>query len=144
MDAQQLNDIFQQSLIRASEDKEQRKIKHQEFLARLRDSVERFKEQLREEIEYNLCETAKSSKKKCRFQSKYSFSDPFGNVKISTLVYGWYNRNTKTLNINGFQELGMTMTPFDELVKEFEQKEIYVSNISDRNRSFGFWISAQF
>lgn len=144
MDASMLQAIYNQSVYESKERKEQHQRKHQEFQIRLKDSIRRFKEEITDEIEYHLTQAAKSARKECRFQSDFSFNKPLGNVKISTLVYGWYNRDSRTFSIRGFEEIGMTQTPFKEVVEEFEKKGIRVSNISDRNKGFGFWIRADF
>lgn len=115
---------------------------HQDFLNRLRQSALRFKKELTKEIELRLTKNAYHGKRVVRFEWK-PFSSKSGNVKISTMVYGWRTSNNEW-DHQAFLEIGYDPTPFEVLVKEFKEKGINVRNISDPKKGFGFWIEASF
>jgi len=137
MNSEDLQKIYMESFKKISNN-----IMHIKFLNRLKESSLRFQNGIEDEVLEKLQETAKKSRKKCRFKSKYNFNEKLGNVKISTLVKGW---KTETgWDTIRFQELGMNGTPFDDLTKKLKERGIYIQNISDPSKGFGFWIEASF
>jgi hypothetical protein len=142
IDINNLQELYASSFEWKKEQEERKKRTHEEFLLRLKDSSERFMEELEEEIEERLIYGAKRGRKTVRFESRMIFSRPFGNVKVSTLVYGW--RTRKGWDTDRFKEIGLDATPFETISKKLENKGIKIKNISDSNKGFGFWIEASF
>jgi hypothetical protein len=141
MDAFQLNQIVQSSLERMHKKSELQKKKQQDYLKRLNASCLDFMEDLRLEIEERLLFAAQYGCKNTRFKSRFIFHNRYGNVKISTLIYGWMNHDG-TWNNDGFKDIGFTDTPFVMLKNQFKSKGITINNISDPKKGFGFWIEA--
>jgi hypothetical protein len=110
---------------------------------RLRDTSSRFQQELSQEIESYLLKAATNGRKYTRFQSKFSFSESYGNVKVSTLVYGW-RVGKGVFTVDSFKDIQLESTPFNALVKSFADRNITVSNISNPSKGFGFWIEASF
>jgi hypothetical protein len=134
--------MVESSIDRRVEEEQMKKDRHKEFLLRLKNSATDFMNILEDEIENHLTQGAYRGRKNVRFQSEQDFAKPFGNVKISTLVYGW--RTKHGWDIERFKEIGLSGTPFDQLVEEFRERGIRVRNISDSNKGFGFWLEASF
>jgi hypothetical protein len=144
MNAQDLLQIYEGHADRQIKHSELKNIRHQEFLARLKDSSDRFQEDLGNEIDDRLQKAAYHGHRTVRFQSVFDFNRPFGNVKISTLVNGWMTSDGGW-DVERFKEIGLESTPFETLVKKFDdEKKIQIKNVSDRKRGFGFWIEASF
>jgi hypothetical protein len=137
MDAIQLQKIYDNAMLKTTTN-----IKHLSFLNRLKVSSDNFQKDLEEEIIEKLKTIAEKSKKSCKFKSKYNFSEKYGNVKVSTLVKGWKTENG--WDIERFYEIGLDSTPFENLVKNLEKRGIFIKNISDSKKGFGFWIEASF
>jgi hypothetical protein len=137
MNSEELQKIYIESFKNISDN-----MMHIRFLDRLKESSLRFQNILENEILEKLQETAKKSRKKCKFKSKLNFNEKLGNVKISTLVKGW---KTETgWDTFRYQELGLLGTPFEDLAEKLKQRGINVHNISDSSKGFGFWIEASF
>lgn len=140
MTATDLVTIVEASIDRKADQERKRITIHQQFLCRLKETSMDFMHILEDEIQGMLLEMAKRGHKRTRFQSFFQFSQHFRNLRVSTLVYGW--RSPAGWDIEKFKELGFTGTPFDLLVEDFKGRGIFVKNISDSNRGFGFWIEA--
>jgi len=140
--ASDLKKIVESSFERRKTEDESKKARHEEFIKRLKDTSDDFINMLTDEIEFYLKETANRGRKSIRFQSEFQFASTLGNVKISTLVYGW--RTKDGWDATRYKEIGLKGTPFDYLVEEFKTRDIVIKNISNPNKGFGFWIEASF
>jgi transposase len=144
MDAHKLTMIYEGFSERQEIQRARQHRKHQEFLNRLQDSCVEFRNELGKQIEERLTSAAYRGKRSVRFET-LSFNRKMGNVKVSTLVYGWKNPQTTSYwDASVFQEIGFDSTPFDALVKEYLERGIHVKNVSDPSKGFGFWIEASF
>ena len=138
----QLKEVYEAARLRMEENKIKRQEIHKQFLSRLKESSDRFQVELSEEIDHHLLRSATNACKKIRWSSRFNFNESFGNVKVSTLVYGW--RTPDSWDISMFKEIGINGSPFEELVNNYKKKGIDIKNISNRNKGFGFWIEASF
>jgi len=140
-----LQDIYEEALIRIQEKNKKMNKIHENFLNRLKDSVQEFKIKLSQEIDYHLLRSAKHGCKRVRWCSRFNFSQKIGNVKVSTLVHGWKTNNTiNSWDASTFKEIGMDGTPFQEIINDYKTRGIEIKNISNCCKGFGFWIEASF
>lgn len=140
--ASDLKKIIESSFDYRKEEDMKKKERHNIFLQNLKNTSNDFLFELENEINEYLQNCASNGRKSIRFQSKFKFADTFGNVKISTLIYGWRNKNE--WNTSRFKEIGFEKTPFDKLVNDYKERDIVIKNISDSKKGFGFWIEASF
>lgn len=142
IDAPRLREVYQASFEKKAQEDEKKKQRHQDFLVRLKDSSDRFQKELSEEIDKNLLSAASKGRTSTRWESRFGFSGHFGNVRVSTLVYGW--RTPQCWDKTRFSEIGLDGTPFDTLVKSYQGIGITLRDVSNPNRGFGFWLEASF
>lgn len=142
IDASRLKQVYNASFEKKAQEEENKRKKHQDFLVRLKDSSDRFQKELSEEIDKNLLHAASKGRTSVRWESRFGFPGHYGNVRVSTLVYGW--RTPKCWDKERFTEIGLEGSPFDRLVKIYEQAGITLRNVSNPNKGFGFWLEASF
>ena len=140
--ASDLKKIIESSFDHRKEEDMKKKERHNIFLQNLKNTSNDFINELENEINEYLKNCASNGRKSVRFQSQFKFANVFGNVKISTLIYGW--RNKDGWNKSRFKEIGFEGTPFDKLVNDYKDRDIIIKNISDSKKGFGFWIEASF
>lgn len=150
MNAESLSKILERSIeekkIRETERMEQKRMRHEEFIGRLKESCEDFMKEMEKEVMDRLLSSVHRGNKLVRFRASIDFDQSFGCVKVSTMVYGWRDSKNHEWNTKTFEEIGIKegMTPFAVVIDHFKEQGIIVKNISDRRRGLGFWIEASF